>query len=103
YTEEFDKVKLEDLRVSEAEFAAAEKNVSQEFIQAMQIAKKNITDFHQGQVENSWVMYKDDGVMLGQKITPMDRVGIYVPGGKAAYPSTVLMNAIPASIAKVPE
>lgn len=103
YAEKFDQVTLTDLRVSEAEFAAAEAAVSNDFIEAIQVAKKNIGDFHKRQVENSWVMYKDDGIMLGQKVTPMDRVGIYVPGGKAAYPSTVLMNAIPASIAQVPE
>lgn len=103
YAEKFDKVTLAELRVSEAEFAAAEKSVSSEFIEALQVAKNNITEFHERQIENSWVMYKNNGVMLGQKVTPMDRVGIYVPGGKAAYPSTVLMNAIPASIAKVAE
>lgn len=103
YGEKFDGVTLNDLRVSEAEFETAEKNVSSAFIEAIQVAKENITAFHKRQVENSWVMYKDNGVMLGQKVSPMDRVGIYVPGGKAAYPSTVLMNAVPATIAEVPE
>lgn len=103
YAEKFDQATLDHLLVTEAEFTEAEKQVSAEFTEAIKLAKKNITDFHKRQVENSWVMYKDDGVMLGQKITPMDRVGIYVPGGKAAYPSTVLMNAVPASIAEVPE
>src|SRR5699024_5683984 len=57
--------------------------------------------FHQAQVERSWFFHKPDGVMLGQQVTPIERVGIYVPGGKATYPSTVLMNAIPAKIANV--
>src|SRR5699024_9568129 len=103
YVEKFDRVALDYLLVNEEEFAEAERNVSSEFIEAIQVAKDNITNFHKRQVENSWIMHKDDGVMLGQKVTPMDRVGIYVPGGKAAYPSTVLMNAIPALIAEVPE
>lgn len=103
YAEKFDHVLLDELVVSEKEFAEAEKKVSDEFIEAIHIAKKNISSFHERQLESSWITFKDDGVMLGQKVTPMDRVGIYVPGGKAAYPSTVLMNAIPASIAQVPE
>lgn len=103
YAEKFDHVLLDELVVSEKEFAEAEKKVSDEFIEAIHIAKKNISSFHERQLESSWITFKDDGVMLGQKVTPMDRVGIYVPGGKAAYPSTVLMNAIPATIAQVPE
>lgn len=103
YAEKFDRVSLDHLLVTEEEFEEAEKLVSSDFIKAIQAAKNNITQFHERQRENSWVMYKDNGVMLGQKVTPMDRVGIYVPGGKAAYPSTVLMNAVPATIAEVPE
>lgn len=103
FAEKFDRVKLEQLLVTEEEFNEAEKQVSAEFIEAIKIAKENIAAFHKRQVDNSWIMYKEDGIMLGQKITPMDRVGIYVPGGKAAYPSTVLMNAIPAVIAQVSE
>src|SRR5699024_9695326 len=70
-------------------------------IQALQTAKANISNFHSGQLEKSWYMYPDHEVMLGQQVTAMDSVGIYIPGGKAAYPSTVLMNAIPAKIAGV--
>lgn len=103
YVEKFDKVALENLLVSDEEFAEAEAKVSKAFIDAIKVAKQNISKFHQRQLENSWMMYRDDGIMLGQKISPMDRVGIYVPGGKAAYPSTVLMNAVPAQIAGVPE
>lgn len=103
YAETFDGVKLEQLTVSEAEWLEAEKLVSASFIEAIKKAKENIASFHERQLENSWLTFKDDGIMLGQKVTPMDRVGIYVPGGKAAYPSTVLMNAIPAKIANVPE
>src|SRR5690625_3170591 len=79
----------------------ARSKVSNSFIEAIQVAKENITTFHEAQLEKSWFFHKDDGVMLGQQVTPIDRVGIYVPGGKAAYPSTVLMNAIPAKIANV--
>lgn len=103
YTEQFDRASLNHLLVSEEEFTEAEKSVTTSFIEAIHVAKENIMQFHERQVENSWFMHKDDGILLGQKITPMDRVGIYVPGGKAAYPSTVLMNVIPASIANVPE
>src|SRR5699024_213484 len=81
YVEKFDRVALDHLLVTKAEFAEAERNVSSEFIEAIQVAKDNVTNFHKRQVENSWIMHKDDGVMLGQKVTPMDRVGIYVPGG----------------------
>src|SRR5690625_1460114 len=103
YIRQFDHVTLRHLTVSEKEFNEAYTLVSESFIDAMTLAKQNIADFHERQLENSWIMYKDDGIMLGQKVTPMDRVGIYVPGVKAAYPSTVLMNAIPALIAQVPE
>ncbi|HLS23785.1 MAG TPA: histidinol dehydrogenase [Pseudogracilibacillus sp.] len=103
YSEKFDGVALTGLKVTEEEFTQAMEKVSEQFLEAIKVAKENITEFHQKQVENSWMMYKDEGIMLGQKVTPMDRVGIYIPGGKAAYPSTVLMNVIPASIAEVGE
>jgi len=102
YTEQFDKVKLESIQVSEEEFAEARTLVSNEFLSAMEQAKENITSFHTEQKERSWFVNKDNGIMLGQKVTPIGRVGIYVPGGKAAYPSTVLMDALPAKIAGVP-
>jgi len=102
YTEQFDKVKLESIQVTEEEFAEAHTLVSAEFLSAMEQAKENISSFHAEQKERSWFVNKDNGIMLGQKVTPLERVGIYVPGGKAAYPSTVLMDALPAKIAGVP-
>ena len=101
YTEKFDDVKLDQFLVTEAEFEEAEKLVSNEFLTAIHQAKDNITQFHQAQKEQSWFMNKDNNVMLGQKVTAINKVGVYVPGGKAAYPSTVLMNVIPAKIAGV--
>lgn len=103
YAKKFDKVELTSLIVSKEEIAEAKKNVSDEFISAMEQAAKNIQDFHDKQVEQSWYFNKPNGIMLGQQVTALDRVGIYVPGGKAAYPSTVLMNALPAKIAGVKE
>lgn len=101
YTEKFDKLTLESIRVSEEEFAEAKALVAPDFIRAIQKAHQNIKGFHEQQNEKSWFTTKENGIMLGQKVTPLDSVGIYVPGGKAAYPSTVLMNAIPAKIAGV--
>jgi len=101
YTEQFDHVSLDQLTVTKEEMTSAREKVSAAFIEAIQVAKKNIETFHQAQVEKSWFFHKPDGVMLGQQVTPIERVGIYVPGGKAAYPSTVLMNVIPAKIANV--
>jgi len=102
YTEKFDGVILEKLRVTEAEFTEAKSLVSPEFIQAIKKAYKRIKSFHENQVEKSWFTNEEEGVLLGQKVTPLDSVGVYVPGGKAAYPSTVLMNVIPAMLAGVP-
>lgn len=101
YTEKFDGVKLNDLIVSEAEFEAARQKVEPAFLDALRQAKENITAFHQGQIEQSWFMNQQGGVTVGQKVTPLEKVGIYIPGGKAAYPSTVLMNVIPATLAGV--
>ncbi|MEI3604115.1 histidinol dehydrogenase [Pseudogracilibacillus sp. SE30717A] len=103
YAKQFDHVSLNQLIVSDEEFQEAESLVSEEFIQAIHVAKENIKTFHEAQVEKSWFINKADGVMLGQQVTPMDRVGVYIPGGKAAYPSTVLMNLVPAHLAGVPE
>ena len=102
FTEQFDNVHLESLIVSKEEFAEARTLVADEFIDAIRKAKQNIIAFHEVQKEQSWFMNGENGVLLGQKVTPLDRVGIYVPGGKASYPSTVLMNALPAKIAGVP-
>lgn len=103
YTAEFDHAKLDSLLVAETEFTEAENIVEESFKIALAKAKDNITFFHERQKEESWFFYKDNGVMLGQQVTALDRVGVYVPGGKAAYPSTVLMDIIPAKIAGVRE
>ena len=103
YTERFDKCRLTALQVTEAEISEAVASVEPKFLEILQKAAQNIRAFHEKQVRQSFVMTADKGVVLGQKITPVDRAGLYVPGGTAAYPSTVLMDAIPAKIAGVPE
>lgn len=102
YAKQFDQVDLQELVVTDAEFTEAKTLVNSDFMQAIEVAKENIKTFHEAQVEKSWFLNKADGIMLGQQITPMDRVGVYIPGGKAAYPSTVLMNLVPAHLAGVP-
>lgn len=102
YTETFDNVVVDELLVSKAEFTDAQQLVSDAFKKAIRTAKKNITSFHEKQKEQSWFTQALEGVTLGQKVTPLERVGVYVPGGQAAYPSTVLMDVIPAQIAGVP-
>ncbi|MBY0223794.1 histidinol dehydrogenase [Mammaliicoccus sciuri] len=101
FTERFDGVKLDNLMVSEEEIQEAEQAVSEEFYHALRSAKQRITSYHEAQKEQSWFLNPNESIVLGQKVTPIDSVGIYVPGGKAAYPSTVLMNALPAKIAGV--
>ncbi|API92907.1 histidinol dehydrogenase [Virgibacillus pantothenticus] len=101
FTEKFDGVSIEAFMVTEEEFNEARKSVSPSFIKAVKTAAENITQFHEKQLEQSWLDMSKAGTMVGQKVTPLDRVAIYVPGGKAAYPSTVLMNVIPAKIAGV--
>lgn len=105
FTEKFDKVKLEadQLRVTEQEIQAAYERVEPRFIEALRRAAANIRSFHEKQKRTTWIDVQQDGTMLGQLIRPLRRVGLYVPGGKAAYPSSVLMNAIPAQVAGVPE
>jgi histidinol dehydrogenase len=103
YTETFDRVKLNDFRVREAEYAEAEQLVSPEVAAALREAAENIRDYHRRQVRQSWFTTRESGTLLGQIIRPLKRVGLYVPGGTAAYPSSVLMNAIPAQIAGVEE
>lgn len=102
YTEKFDGVDLSHtgMKVTDEEIDGAYKEVSEDFLRAMRLAIKNITDYHEKQRQNSWFT-SADGIMLGQKITSIADVGIYVPGGTAAYPSSVLMNAIPAKVAGV--
>lgn len=103
YTRQHDGVELERLRVDEAELKAAYDKVDAAFLAALREAAANIRDFHTRQKRQSWVDLRPDGTMVGMNIRPLKRVGIYVPGGSAAYPSSVLMNAIPAQVAGVPE
>ena len=98
YTARFDKAVLSSLEVSPAEIDEAFETVEPEFLDILREAAANIRLFHEKQVRNSFVINRD-GVVMGQKVTPIERVGLYVPGGTAAYPSTVLMDAIPAKIA----
>ena len=99
YCERFDGAKLESLAVTPAEIDEAMQAVSAELIAILEKAASNIRKFHQAQVRNGFIINDTDGVVMGQKVIPMDKVGIYVPGGTAAYPSTVLMDSIPAKIA----
>ena len=99
YAREFDKVELQSLCVSEEEIDAAVDAVEPEFLAVLERAAANIRAFHSRQIRNSFIMNDTDGVIIGQKIIPIDKAGLYVPGGTAAYPSTVLMDAIPAKIA----
>lgn len=100
YTIKFDGVKLDDLRVSPQEFDEAEGIVGSDYKAMLQRAAENIATFHRAQLRQGFEI-KGDGFILGQKVTPLESAGLYVPGGKAAYPSTVLMNAVPAKIAGV--
>ena len=99
YAEKFDKVKLDSLIVTKEEILDAVNSVDKEFIRILERAKENITEFHACQVRKGFEIKKQNGVVLGQKIIPIEKAGLYVPGGTAAYPSTVLMDAIPAKIA----
>ncbi|MFD2614023.1 histidinol dehydrogenase [Paenibacillus gansuensis] len=105
FSEQFDRVKVEagQLRVTEEEVQAAYGRVEPEFLTALREAAGNIRLFHEKQRRQSWMDLQPDGTVLGQIIRPLKRVGVYVPGGKAAYPSSVLMNVIPAQVAGVPE
>lgn len=105
YTAEFDGQTLnpEQLRVSGSELDAAYQQVSKELLNAIQLARQQIEAFHRQRVPKSWVQFGDDDIVLGKRYTPVDRAGLYVPGGRASYPSTVLMNAIPAKVAGVPK
>jgi histidinol dehydrogenase len=102
YTADFDKQELtvNDLRVRGSEVDAAYQQVSKELIDAIRLAHRNIESFHRKRIPSSWVEFDQD-VVLGKRYSPVDRAGIYVPGGRAAYPSTVLMNAVPAKVAGV--
>lgn len=103
YTERFDKAVLtpDTIRVTDEEIEEAYRLVEPRFLAIVKRASANIRAFHQKQVRNTWIDTQENGVILGQKITPLASVGVYVPGGKAAYPSSVLMNVIPAQVAGV--
>ncbi|MBT2657333.1 histidinol dehydrogenase [Bacillus sp. ISL-18] len=101
FTEKFDRVHLTSFSVSESEIEAAYTEVDQEYIEIVREAAENIKSFHEKQLRPSWMTTEENGTILGQKITPLDSVGVYVPGGTAAYPSSVLMNVIPAKVAGV--
>ena len=103
YCEKFDRAKLSALQVTAEEIEEAVASVEPKFLEILQKAAANIQKFHQRQVRSSFVISEDSGIMVGQKIIPVDRAGLYVPGGTAAYPSTVLMDSIPAKIAGVKE
>ncbi len=103
YALKFDKTEVQNLEVTQEEVQDALSKVDDKFIAVLEKAKGNITDFHKHQVRSGFVISEREGVVLGQKIIPMHRVGLYVPGGTAAYPSSVLMNCLPAKIAGVDE
>lgn len=101
YTERFDGVRIEDFRVSAADIEAAGSKINPATQQALVKAAAQVRDFHERQVQQSWFSVRPDGALVGSKIEPLESVGIYVPGGRALYPSTVLMNALPAVVAGV--
>ncbi len=106
YTNRFDRmsaISMAELEMDQARLHKALQNLPEEQRVALEVAAQRIADYHERQKSDSWRYTEADGTVLGQKVTPMDRVGIYVPGGKAAYPSSVLMNAIPAKVAGVNE
>ena len=101
YTLLFDGADIENFKVSQQEIDSAYSKVEEKYIKVIKQAKENIEEFHKNQLTKSWFTNSNNGIILGQMINPIERVGIYVPGGKAAYPSTVLMNAVPAKVAGV--
>lgn len=103
YAEKFDKVKLSSLRVSKEELEEGVAKVDADFLRILEASAKNIREFHKMQLRDGFEIKRGEGVVLGQRVTPIERVGLYVPGGTAAYPSTVLMDAIPAKIAGCPK
>lgn len=105
YTLKFDKalINADNIKVTREEIEEAYSEVDPDLIRIIRRAMANITSYHELQKQNSWIETKPDGTILGQKVTPLQRVGVYVPGGKAAYPSSVLMNVVPAKVAGVDE
>ena len=106
FTNRFDRRQVQsaaELEISRDEMAKAKTRVSSELVDSLEAAAKRVYDYHERQKQPSWQYQEDSGTVLGQKVTPLDRVGVYVPGGKAAYPSSVLMNVMPAKVAGVSE
>lgn len=103
YSEKFDGVKLDDFKVDQSIIDEAWDNLPEDLKHALLVAKKNITEFHSREIEQGFVDMDTPGITRGQKVTPLARVGLYVPGGTAAYPSTIMMTALPAKIASVKE
>ena len=104
YTKQFDKVEInkDTIRVTEEEIKEAYDTIDPALLDVIRKALVNIRTYHEKQIQNSWFTSETNGTMLGQKVTPLNRVGVYVPGGKAVYPSSVLMNIVPAKVAGVP-
>ena len=104
YTKQFDKVEINKgtIRVTEEEIKEAYDTIDPALLDVIRKALVNIRTYHEKQIQNSWFTSTTNGTMLGQKVTPLNRVGVYVPGGKAVYPSSVLMNIVPAKVAGVP-
>ena len=103
YCEKFDKAKLSSLEVSQQEIDDAFSSIDPDFIKTLELARDNIEAFHTQQIRKNFVLNDKEGIVLGQKVTPIEKVGLYVPGGTASYPSSVLMNAVPAKLAGVTE
>ena len=103
YSEKFDGVKVDNFKIDQAVIDEAYDNLPEDLKKALLVAKKNITEFHSREIEQGFVDMDTPGIIRGQKVTPLDRVGLYVPGGTAAYPSTIMMTALPAKIAGVKE
>ncbi|MCF0132643.1 MAG: histidinol dehydrogenase, partial [Blautia sp.] len=104
YTRQFDKVQItkDSILVTDEEIKEAYEKTDPALLSVIRKALVNIRDFHEKQRQNSWFTSTTQGTMLGQKVTPLERVGVYVPGGKAVYPSSVLMTVVPAKVAGVP-
>ena len=101
YTKQFDGIEMQQYKVSPEELDAAIEKNDAKFMEAMQLAKENIETFHKAQLQKNYILMQEPGIYLGQRVLPLESVGIYVPGGRAQYPSSVLMNAIPAKVAGV--
>lgn len=103
YCRKFDRAELQDLEVPQRELDAAVERVGPDFMRVLERAADNIRDFHRRQIRHGFVITEREGIVLGQRVLPLARVGLYIPGGTASYPSSVLMNCIPAKLAGVPE